>query len=172
LSVCISRMPVGGRSELNADVRIPHAARSLACEAASGKRRHDDAVPIGHLSTNFGGVSFFWLKYRYPNGQFAGAVVIEATGLVIARLEATVFGLDDGLVFAGGQEIDDASAHQIPESMIDRLLDLRDLRRLRLLLTKKPQAPSVKASPGRTPQRTDVGPRRRPKPVPARRRRG
>jgi hypothetical protein len=69
-------------------------------------------------------VSFFWLKYRYPDG--------------IARLEATVFRLDDGLVFAGGQKIDDASAHHIPE-MIDRLLDLRDLRRLqRLFLTEKP----------------------------------
>jgi preprotein translocase subunit SecF len=117
-------------------------------------------------------VSFFWLNYHYRDGQFAGAVVIEATALIIARMQAAVFGLDFGVDFAGGHEIDDASAQQIPESMIGRWLDHADLRRLRLLLTKKPQAPSVKASPGRTPQRTDVGPRRRPKPVPARRRRG
>jgi hypothetical protein len=89
-------------------------------------------------------VSFFWLKYRYPNGQFAAAAVIEATSLVIARLEAAVFGLDDGLVFAGGYKIDDASARQIPESMIYRLLDPGDLHRLhQLWLTKKPLAPSV-----------------------------
>ena len=104
-------------------------------------------------------MAFFWLKYRYPDGQFAGAVVIEATGLTIARLEATVFRLDDGLVFAGGQKIDDATAHHIPESMIDRLLDLRDLRRLqRLFLTEKPlltEKPSdpVKNRPRRKLQR-------------------
>ena len=104
-------------------------------------------------------MAFFWLKYRYPDGQFAGAVVIEATSLTIARLEATVFRLDDGLVFAGGQKIDDGGAHHIPESMIDRLLDLRDVRRLqRLFLTEKPlltEKPSdpVKNRPRRKLQR-------------------
>ncbi len=74
----------------------------------------------------------------------------EATALIIARMQAAVFGLDDGLDFAGGHEIDDASAQQIPESMIDRLLDYPDLRRLhRLLLSRKPPAPSVKARPRR-----------------------
>lgn len=84
----------------------------------------------------------FWLKYRYPDGQFAGVAVIEATALLIARLEASVFGLDDGLVFAGGDKIDDASAEQIPQSMVDQLLDRRELRRLRrLCLSRKPLAP-------------------------------
>src|SRR5258708_35270910 len=38
------------------------------------------------------GVWFFWLNYRYPEGQFAGAVVIEATALIIARMQAAVSG--------------------------------------------------------------------------------
>jgi hypothetical protein len=84
-------------------------------------------------------VSLFWLKYLHRDRQFAGAVVIEATALFIARMQAAVFGVDEGLIFAGGYKIDDASAHRIPESMTDRLLDHRDLRRLhRLLLTEKP----------------------------------
>lgn len=102
-------------------------------------------------------MSFFWLKYRYPDGQFAGAVAIEATGLIIARLEASVFGLDDGLVFAGGHKMDDAIADQIPESMIDRLLDHRDIHRLRrLCLIKKPPGP-VKNRPRRKQQRQSGG---------------
>jgi hypothetical protein len=112
-------------------------------------------------------VSFFWLNYHYRDGQFAGAVVIEATALIIARMQAAVFGLDFGVDFAGGHEIDHASAQQIPESMIGRWLDHADLRRLRLLLTKKPQAPSVKVRPGGKPRRTDdTEMRRRPKPSP------
>ncbi len=99
-------------------------------------------------------MSLFWLKYRHRDGRFAGAAVIEATALIIARMQAAVFGLDEGFDFAGGHEIDDASARQIPESMIDRLLDHRDLLRLhRLFFTKKPPAPSVKIQPRRKRQR-------------------
>jgi hypothetical protein len=80
--------------------------------------------------------------------------VTEATALIIARMQAAVFGLDDGLDFAGGDQIDDASACHIPESMIDRLLDQRDLSRLRwLLLNKVPLAPSAKVTPRRKRQR-------------------
>ena len=81
-------------------------------------------------------------------------MVTEASALIIARLQATVFGLDDGLDFAGGHRIDDPSAQQIPESMINRLLDNRDLRRLhQLFLTRRAPAPSVKVRPGRKPKR-------------------
>jgi hypothetical protein len=80
--------------------------------------------------------------------------VTEATALIIARMQATVFGLDGGLDFAGGDKIDAASACRIPESMIDRLLDHRDLGRLHcLLLTEMPPAPSVKVRPRRKRQR-------------------
>ncbi len=99
-------------------------------------------------------MSLFWLKYRHRDGQFAGAVVTEATALIIARMQAAVFGLDEGLNFVSGDKLDAASARQIPESMIDRLLDHRDLRRLhRLLLTEKPSAPSVNVRPRRKRQR-------------------
>ena len=80
--------------------------------------------------------------------------MIEASALIIARMQAAVFGLDEGLSFAGGRAIDDARVDQIPESMVDRLLDHRDLLRLhRLFFTKKPPAPSVKVQPRRKWQR-------------------
>ena len=83
--------------------------------------------------------------------------MIEATALIIARMQAAVFGLDFGVDFAGGHEIDDASARQIPESMIDRLLDHRDLRRLhRLFLTKKLPPQSAKVGRRRKLQRKEV----------------
>jgi len=73
-------------------------------------------------------------KYRHPDGRFAGAVVIESTVLVIARMQATVFGLDDGLDFMSGGEVGAASAEQIPENMMDRLLDEGDLYQLQQIL--------------------------------------
>lgn len=83
-------------------------------------------------------VSFFWLNYRDRNG-FAAAAVIESSALIVARMQATVFGFDDGLEFVSGYKIDAASLEQIPASMIDRLLDQDDLRRLdRMRLRKWP----------------------------------
>jgi hypothetical protein len=118
-------------------------------------------------------VSLFWLEYRYHDGRFAGAVVLEATAPIIARMEAAVFGLDRELDFAGAHQIDAESARRIPDSMIGRLLDDADLRRLQqVLVSKKPPAPSVKVRPGHEPRRTsDAEPRRRSKPVPVQRRR-
>jgi hypothetical protein len=91
------------------------------------------------------GVPIFWLNYRHADGLFAGATVIEASTLISARMAAAVYGLNDGLNFVSGRELDDASAHQIPENMIGRLLDDRDIRRLQqALMPKKPPAPSVR----------------------------
>jgi hypothetical protein len=92
--------------------------------------------------------SLFWMKYRHPDGRFAGAVVITSSALISARMAATVFGLDDGLEFVCGCEIEAASAERIPASMIDRLLSEDDLRRL--LLTKKLPAPSHRTIARRT----------------------
>jgi hypothetical protein len=87
--------------------------------------------------------------------------VTEATALIIARMQAAVFGLDEGLDFAGGDKVDEVSACRIPESMIDRLLDHRDLSRLHwLLLTKMPPAPSVKVRPRRKRRRQVTASRR------------
>jgi hypothetical protein len=116
-------------------------------------------------------VPLFWLEYRHPDGRFAGSAVIEASALISARMTAAVYGLNDGLVFASGHELDDTSARQVPESMIGRLLDDRDLRRLQhVLMPKKPPAPSIKIRPGRKPRQTDdAAPGHRPKRGPARR---
>src|SRR5215813_11913433 len=82
------------------------------------------------------------MKYRHPNGSFAGAVVIESTAFVIARMQATVFGLNNGLDFMSGCEVGAARTEQIPTSMIDRLLDERDLYQLHpILLARKPHQP-------------------------------
>jgi hypothetical protein len=62
-----------------------------------------------------------------------------------ARMVAAVSGLDDGLEFASGHELDAESAQQIQEAMIGRLLDDGDLRKLeRMVLKKKLPAPSVR----------------------------
>src|SRR5262245_42642845 len=83
-------------------------------------------------------VSFFWLNYRDRNGC-AAAAVIESSALIVARMQATVFGLDDGLEFVSGYKIDAASLEQIPATMIERRLDQDDLRRLHWMrLSKRP----------------------------------
>jgi hypothetical protein len=86
------------------------------------------------------------LEYCYPDGRFAVSAVIEASALISARMTAAVYGLNDRLVFASGFELDAETARQVPESMIGRLLDGRDLRRLQqaLMPAKKPPAPSVR----------------------------
>ena len=116
----------------------------------------------------------FWLNYRHSKGRFAGAAVIEASTLISARMAAAVYGLNDGLDLVSGHELDAETARQVPEGMIGRLLDDRDLRRLQhVLMPKKPPAPSIKVRPGRKPRRTDDAETgRRPKPVPIRRGRG
>jgi hypothetical protein len=65
--------------------------------------------------------------------------VIEASALISAHMAAAVYGLNDRLLFASGPDLDAESACQVPESMIGRLLEDRDLRRLQqALMPKKP----------------------------------
>ena len=100
--------------------------------------------PAGNAGRQIWNVSLFWLNYRHPDGRFASAVVVDASAPVSARMAAAVYGLNDGLVFASGHELDPESARQVPEDMIGRLLDGRDLRRLQqALMPKKPPAPSM-----------------------------
>jgi hypothetical protein len=75
-------------------------------------------------------VSLFWLTYRHPDGRAAGVVVIESAGLLHARLKAALAGADRDLEFVSGHKLDQDSARQIPASMIGRLLDDGDLRKL------------------------------------------
>lgn len=70
---------------------------------------------------------------------------MEAPFILQARVKAALANLDIGLEFASGHELDGVSIHQIPENMLGRLLDDGNLRKLqRMLITKKPPAPSVR----------------------------
>jgi hypothetical protein len=44
----------------------------------------------------------FWLTYRHPDGH--GVVVIESTGLLHARLKASLADVDRGLEFTSGHQ--------------------------------------------------------------------
>jgi hypothetical protein len=69
----------------------------------------------------------------------------QSGDLIHARLKVALAGLDHGLEFASGHTLDAESARQIPEAMIGRLFNDGDLPRLhRILITKKPPAPSVR----------------------------
>jgi hypothetical protein len=90
-------------------------------------------------------VSLFWLTYRHADGRAAGVVVFDASDLIHARLKAALAGADEGLEFVSGHQLHHTSARQVPSEMRGRLLDDGDLRRLqRMLLKKKPPAPSVR----------------------------
>jgi hypothetical protein len=88
----------------------------------------------------------FWLTYRHFDGSAAGVVVIESrSGLLHARLKASLAGADRGLEFASGHQLDPLSAEVIPANMIGRFLDDGDFRKLhRMLIKNKPPAPSVR----------------------------
>jgi hypothetical protein len=94
-------------------------------------------------------VPLFWLNYH--NAERRAVVVVEAEALVAARMKAALAGLDAGMDFASGNELDEASTAQIPESMIGRLLDDGDLRLRRAVVPTKPRrwasddAPSAQA---------------------------
>jgi hypothetical protein len=72
-------------------------------------------------------------------------VVESRSGLLHARLMASLAGADQGLEFVSGHQLDPESAGEIPANMIGRFLDEGDLRKLhRMLIKKKPPAPSVR----------------------------
>jgi hypothetical protein len=116
--------------------------RALAEEYRNVAATCDPSTEMGRRAgRKIRNVPLFWMKYRHPDGRFAGGVVSKASALISARMAATVLGLDDGLEFVSGCEIEATNAERIPAIMIDRLLSEDDLRRL--LLTKKTPAPSV-----------------------------
>jgi hypothetical protein len=73
-----------------------------------------------HRATSWPRVQFR-LCYR-RDGQFSGAVVIEAASLFQVRLNAALAGLDPGFQ-CEGHELDAASRSQVPGAMVGRLLD-------------------------------------------------
>jgi hypothetical protein len=119
----------------------------------------DCRVSISRSDCYIEAVSLFWLNYRHPDGRAAGVAAVEAHSLIAARMKAAVAGLDKGLNFTDGHELDAASARQIPDDMIGRLLDDGDLRRLERITTrKKPAAPSVRCRTAPNRWRADHDP--------------
>jgi hypothetical protein len=88
--------------------------------------------------------TLFWLTYRNPDGRAVAVVVIESgSGLLHARLKASLAGADQRLEFASGHQLDPLSAGLVPANT-GRPLDDADLQKLhRMLIKKKPPAPSV-----------------------------
>ncbi len=76
--------------------------------------------------------NLFWLTYRHTDGRTVGVAVIESTGLLHARLKASLAGADrrpefrsPDLVkscpeFASAHQFDRKSAGHIPANMIDQ----------------------------------------------------
>jgi hypothetical protein len=82
-------------------------------------------------------VPLFYLNFR--NTDRRSVVIIEAEALVAARMMSALAGLDRELEFDSGLELDETSSRHIPNEMIGRLLDDRDLHRLqRSISPKKP----------------------------------
>ncbi len=132
--------------------RHPSGAEAIGGQAAgltarqstlpAGRQETDCRLPIGRAGRYIDAVPLFWLNYR--NTERRAVAIVEAEALVAARMKAAPTGLDVGMDFAGGNELDEASSQQIPEHMIGRLLDDGDLRRLRrAVMPKKPRSPSV-----------------------------
>jgi hypothetical protein len=75
----------------------------------------------------------------------AGVVVVDSPDLLQARFKAAVHGFYRGLDFEAGHQLDPEGLGRIPANIMGRLLDDGDLRKLhRMLLKKKPPAPSVR----------------------------
>jgi hypothetical protein len=83
-------------------------------------------------------VRLFYLNYE--NADRRAVAIVQAWSLIEARMRAALAGLDAGMEFVSGNELDEASSQQIPKEMIGRLLDDRDLLRLqRSIVPKKPR---------------------------------
>jgi hypothetical protein len=70
-------------------------------------------------------------------------VVVESHGLLHARLKNCA-GADRDVEFVSWRTLDQDGARLILGSMMGRLLDDGDLRKLQRMLIKKPPAPSVR----------------------------
>jgi hypothetical protein len=71
----------------------------------------------------------FWLIYRYSDGSAAGVVAVESSGLLYARLKASLAGADRELEFASRHQLEPESAGQIPANTGGRRLNDGDLRK-------------------------------------------
>jgi hypothetical protein len=81
----------------------------------------------------------WWLTYR-RDGRLSGVVIIEAHALIDARMQASLKGLEDGVAFAEGHQLDDdASKARVPAKAIGRMLSIMEAKGLLKQLEGKRQ---------------------------------
>ena len=70
----------------------------------------------------------WWLTYR-RDGKLSGVVIIEAHALIDARMQASLKGLEDGVAFAEGHQLDDAASKaMVPAKAIGRMLSIAEAK--------------------------------------------
>jgi hypothetical protein len=77
------------------------------------------------------------MTYRYPNGTFAGVVVIESNTLINTRMRVALSDADKGLSFMSSNVLYENSASQVPVELLGRRLGSEDLRKFERKLVKK-----------------------------------
>jgi len=93
-------------------------------------------------------VSRFWLTYCNSSGYPLGAVVMDSSSLMRARMRSAIEIIDQGALFAQGHELDRDTAELVPATAIRRLLNQEEaaklIRRLERHIPKRPAAASVR----------------------------
>jgi hypothetical protein len=70
----------------------------------------------------------WWLTYR-RDGKLAGVVIVEGRALIDARMQASLKGLEDGVAFAEGHQLDDAASKaMVPAKAIGRMLSIAEAK--------------------------------------------
>jgi hypothetical protein len=95
------------------------------------------------------GVSRFWLTYCNSSGHPFGAVVMDSSNLMHARMRSAIEVIDQGALFAQGHELDRNTAKLVPATAIGRLLGTEEATRLlrgieSRMIPKRPAAASVR----------------------------
>ena len=97
-------------------------------------------------------VSRFWLTYRDLAGRLTGVVILDSPSLLVAGLQVMSEGLDRGMTFREGHELDGDAAPLIAPDLMGRMLSREEtaqlIRRLEQVIPKKPAAASVRRSIG------------------------
>jgi hypothetical protein len=97
-------------------------------------------------------VSRFWLTYRDLAGRLTGVVILDSPRLLLAGLQVMSEGLDRGMTFREGHELDGDAASLIAPDLMGRMLSREEtaqlIHRLEQVIPKRPAAASVRRSIG------------------------